>query len=166
MARKNTDQQERLNGLLRKAASGDKSALPALRAELTDDMWRQMGDAVFQAQHALITLYTGKNALAAEAMERRLSQMRESLTGPAPTPLDRLLAERIATCWLDVNQAERAAAYHFQEGGLIVLGDYLQRRLDGAHRRYLSAIRTLAQVRRLPAVQVNIAEQQVNVAGS
>ena len=33
-----------------------------------------------------------------------------------------------------------------------------------AHRRYLSAIRSLAQVRRLlsPSIQVNIAEQQIN----
>ena len=38
---------------------------------------------------------------------------------------------------------------------------------DRAHRRYLSAIRTLAQVRRLltPAVQINVGENQVNVAG-
>ena len=37
--------------------------------------------------------------------------------------------------------------------------------LDHAHRRYLSAIRTLAQVRKLlvPVVQVNIADRQVNV---
>ena len=42
-----------------------------------------------------------------------------------------------------------------------------QHRITVAHNRYLSAIRTLAQVRRLqvPAMQVNIAEQQLNVAG-
>ena len=42
--------------------------------------------------------------------------------------------------------------------------EFFQRRQDRAHRRYLSAIRTLAQVRRLllPPVQVNIGAQQVN----
>ena len=41
-----------------------------------------------------------------------------------------------------------------------------QRRLDAAQRRYLHAIRTLAQVRRLlgPSVQVNIAEKQLILA--
>jgi hypothetical protein len=41
-----------------------------------------------------------------------------------------------------------------------------QHRITAAHNRYLSAIRTLAHVRRLqaPHVQVNIAEQQLNVA--
>ena len=45
--------------------------------------------------------------------------------------------------------------------------EYHQRRLDRLHRRYLSSIRTLAQVRKLlnPAVtQINVAEQQVNLA--
>jgi hypothetical protein len=45
-------------------------------------------------------------------------------------------------------------------------GEYYQRRMDRAHRRYLSAIKTLALVRKLavPVLQVNIARKQVNVA--
>ena len=44
---------------------------------------------------------------------------------------------------------------------------YLQRCIDWAHKRYLSAIKTLAVVRKLavPVLQVNIARKQVNVAG-
>jgi hypothetical protein len=44
---------------------------------------------------------------------------------------------------------------------------YRQKVLDGVHGRYLSAIKCLADVRRLalPALQVNIAEKQVNVTG-
>jgi hypothetical protein len=40
--------------------------------------------------------------------------------------------------------------------------------MDRAHRRYLSAIKTLATVRKLalPVLQVNIAKKQVNVAGA
>ena len=39
--------------------------------------------------------------------------------------------------------------------------------LDRAQKRYLTALKTLAQVRRLlvPVVQVNIAQKQINVAG-
>jgi len=46
--------------------------------------------------------------------------------------------------------------------------EYFQRRQERAHRLYLSAIRTLAQVQRLlvPAVQVNIGAQQLNVANA
>ncbi len=45
-------------------------------------------------------------------------------------------------------------------------GEYHQRTIDRAQKRYLAAIKALAQVRRLltPAVQVNIADQQINLA--
>jgi hypothetical protein len=45
--------------------------------------------------------------------------------------------------------------------------EHYQRRLDHAHRRYLSALKALALVRKLalPVLQVNIAKKQVNVAG-
>ena len=45
--------------------------------------------------------------------------------------------------------------------------DYHQRRCDLAQRRYLAAVKALALVRKLgvPALQLNIARNQVNVAG-
>jgi hypothetical protein len=48
------------------------------------------------------------------------------------------------------------------------LGSYYQRSISAAHKRYLSAIQTLATVRKLvlPVFQVNIARKQVNVAGT
>jgi hypothetical protein len=47
------------------------------------------------------------------------------------------------------------------------LGTYYQKGLDRAQKRYLSAIKALALVRKLalPVLQVNIACKQVNVAG-
>ncbi len=41
------------------------------------------------------------------------------------------------------------------------------RRIEQAERRYLRAIRELAQVRKIqqPTVQVNIGDKQINVAG-
>ena len=45
-------------------------------------------------------------------------------------------------------------------------GPYYQKRVDRAHRIHFSAIRTLPQIRkRGPAVQVNIAEKQINTVG-
>jgi hypothetical protein len=46
-------------------------------------------------------------------------------------------------------------------------GNYYQKRLDRTHRNHLSAIRTLAQIRKMgpAAVQINIAEQQINTTG-
>jgi hypothetical protein len=46
-------------------------------------------------------------------------------------------------------------------------GNYYQKRLDRAHRNQLSAMRTLAQIRKVgpAAVQINIAEKQINTTG-
>jgi len=47
-----------------------------------------------------------------------------------------------------------------------VQDEFQQRRLDRFHRRYLSSIKSLAQIRKMgPAIQVNIAEKQINQAG-
>ena len=43
----------------------------------------------------------------------------------------------------------------------------VQMRVDAAQNRYLKAVKTLAQIRKLgvPVVQINVAAQQTNVAG-
>ncbi len=48
----------------------------------------------------------------------------------------------------------------------LALGEYYQRVISAAHKRYLAAIKALAVVRKLaaPVLQVNIARKQVNVA--
>src|SRR5262249_27073610 len=88
------------------------------------------------------------------------------LAGPAPTPLERLLVERIAACWLHLHHLE--LIYASKESMALELGIYFQRSLTAAQKRYLSAIKTLATVRRLalPVLigQVNIAGKQVNKA--
>src|SRR5437899_754455 len=66
---------------------------------------------------------------------------------PGAPPLERLLADRIALCWLSLHDAEVRFA---QAKDLsISQAAYWQKRIDAAHKRYLSAIKTLATVRKL-----------------
>jgi hypothetical protein len=71
----------------------------------------------------------------------------------------------VVACWLQVQDAEIRFAQN-QAKLSIPQADYHQRRMDAAHRRYLSAVKTLALVRKLavPVLQVNIAKKQVSVA--
>ena len=94
--------------------------------------------------------------------------MREELAGGvAPSPLEALLIERIVICWLHLqyHEAHYAANMSRKEN---ILHVQIGERMDKAQRRYLGAIKALAQVRRLalPSVQVNIGEKQVNVAAA
>jgi hypothetical protein len=73
--------------------------------------------------------------------------------------------ERIISCWLQVQDADLryAHAKDLSRKG----GEYYQRRMNHSHKRYLSALKTLALIRKLavPVLQVNIAKKQINVAG-
>jgi hypothetical protein len=86
-----------------------------------------------------------------------------------------MLIERIALCWLHVHVVETRLA---QFEGFLATREYWQRRLDRAHKRHLSAIKALVQVRKmaLPAPSVlmvgyvigpvNVGGHQVNVANT
>ena len=109
----------------------------------------------------------GPNAVAKGAIVRRLAALRRELAGPSPTPLERLVADRVVVGWLAAAVAEGAYHQALERGVRHADDAFHQRRVERAQRRYLAAVKALATVRRLgvPAVQVNVADQQVNVVG-
>jgi hypothetical protein len=154
--------------LIGKAEKGDRKALPALRQWLDEHphVVQNCGDLAKVTLDSLVTAVCGtKNLILPEIIKRKMHAMRQELTGPEPSPVDRLLVERIVLCWLHLHYAEARYAQNMQELTLRQ-SEFHQKRITIAQNRYLSAIRTLAQVRRLgvPVVQVNIGDQQVNVA--
>jgi len=157
---------DEIRDLLRRAQSGDETVLPVLRKEMDHfpKLASQCGDLARIAQHELITVISGENLLTKEALPRKLEEMREELAGPTPTPLEKIMVERVVACWLAVQHAEVLVAQ--QTFGTVTVQqiELYQRRLDRAHKRYLSAIRTFAQIRKMGPVQINVAEQQVNMA--
>jgi len=159
---------DEMRKFLKRAHSGDESTLPVLRKMLEDPATVDAlgGDLARQAELSFIEAAAGKNLSFREALSRKLGLMRAELAGPDPTPLERLLVCRVVACWLQVQDADIRYAQG-QKNSLIVQAEYHQRRMDHAHKRYLSAIKTLALVRKLalPVLQVNIARKQVNVVG-
>ena len=153
--------------LLAQAEQGDASVLPALRNYLdqTPGLWQTVGNLAYQAQAALIERASGTNLLLQEALGRQLEAMRQELSGPAPTPLERLLVDRIVLCWLRLSIAEVLEAQAPPDRSPRQ-AEWAQSQIDRAQKRLVEASKALAQVRRLlsPAVQVNIGKQQVNVA--
>ena len=163
------DNVDRLNALLPAANAGDVTALRQLRSvlETSPHLWAEVGNLGRQAELALVRVAAGDNPVAKEAIVRKLDTLRREVAGPRPSTLERLLADRVAIGWLALTLAE-GTYYQALERGIAPADEtvYLKR-VDRAQRRYLAAIKTLAQVRRmdLPSLQVNIGEKQVNVAG-
>lgn len=144
-----SDEQAKLNELLSKAEQGDRSVVPELKKMLDahPEIWEYYGDLALQAQESWLQLATGTDLFLQDSVGRKLEALKEKLAGPAPTPLEELLVDRIAICWLQVNYADALAAQ--TNPSVPILQSTLQKRQTGAQHRYLRAIQSLATVRKL-----------------
>lgn len=127
-------------------------------------VWRAAGDMVEQAARMLIGKIASTHAIKA-SMTRGWEQLPLDLARPSDGELERLLVQQVVVAWLHLGYVEyQYSAMTTLEGVTIRRAEYWERRLSAAQRRYLRATETLARVRRLqlPAVQVNIGNQQVN----
>jgi hypothetical protein len=160
------DTVRKLRELVKKAEKGDKKVLPEIREileERTELAWQFMNLAGLAERFFIDRMSRDKDLAAKEVMERQLAAMREEIAGENPSTLERLLAERVVATWLQIQLFEGLYASGMFKGGTISQGNYEQKRLEQTYRRHLSAVRTLAQIRKLgPAVQINIAEKQIN----
>jgi hypothetical protein len=115
----------------------------------------------------LIDWAAGKegNETTKAALTDDVTQLAAELAGPTPSPVERVLADTAATCWFAFRMHEDQYAGNITADGMsLAHSEHAQRRMDRAHRRFLSTVKTLATVRRLaiPALQINVARQQVN----
>jgi hypothetical protein len=157
--------------LINRASKGDQSCLPAIQALLADgdrgEFYREAyGSPAEWLRKSIIKQAAGKCVVSEEAISQTLDKVRSELEGPNPAPIERLLAERASLCWALVNWYE--TLLQLAENMSIAQADHYQRKIGRAHGRFLSAVRALAQVRKLalPTLQLNIAKNQVNMAGA
>jgi hypothetical protein len=134
---------------VRRAEEGDESVLPELRAAL--DMngwaWRDYGNLGRQSEAAWLQLIAGKNLMLLESTQRTVTQLRAELAGPEPSPLERLLVERVVACWLQVHYSD--AAYAQLKGATPAQHTAALRRQNSAQQRFVLAVKALATVRKL-----------------
>jgi hypothetical protein len=140
-----------LRDLVGRARQGDVTVLPRLKEFLDShpQVWQELGDLARHAEEALIRLVAGDNLFVSECIRRDLAALREELAGPSPSPLERILIQRIVLCRLQTHKADLDAAA--QDQGLNPHGPHVQRRQDAAHKRLLAAVKQLALVRKLLA---------------
>lgn len=132
-----------LKHLIERAKGGDESTLPALREWLDQDSraWELTGNPAYQTQMSMIKAASDTGLAVEEMIHRKVSDLQQELAGPSPSPLERLLVERITTCWLHLYCVE---CIYVQKQSKLTLpqGEYYQRRINHAHCRYLSAIQS------------------------
>ncbi|MGE5755109.1 MAG: hypothetical protein ACM35G_05255 [Planctomycetaceae bacterium] len=126
----------------------------------------QAGDLAALAEFGILAGLTagpGGETEAGRALVRgvaeRLAALKAELLGPDPTPIERLLVERVATCWLRLHLRELAVtASAAERRPHPEVLEFHTRQLDRAHQRYLTSLTARAKVRRLgqPAVRVSL----------
>jgi hypothetical protein len=163
---------QELQALSEKAEDGDKEAKRELREAVRSSSPEVIGsvaDIASTYRGILARTASGGDELMYQGLKAYMLRMEESIAGDNPTPLEGLLAERIVSCWMLVELMEALSSAWFDRNQKHrVSPQFLLQMVtiqESAHRRYLAAIRTLAQVRKLqantPAVQVNT---QINIA--
>jgi hypothetical protein len=141
-------QAQALQELVKRASDGNEYCLQGLR-ELLDKnaaLWEAAGDVSALAERHWVEVIANGNALAQEAIPRKLKALKADLLGIDPTPLERLLVDVIAVTWLAAGHGEVVASR--QDGSLQQVASR-QRRAESGQRRLLSAVKTLAVVRAL-----------------
>ena len=160
-----------LAAMTKRAGEGDERAAGALLRACREvpRLWDFLAVLPGHAERAWADLLAGGAADAAFArrvVEQDVARKRKEVAGDNPSPLEALLAERVALCWVAAQHADAQYARKLAAGMTFKEGESHARRAEQATRQLLKAAQTLATVRRLltPAIQVNVAEKQINVA--
>jgi hypothetical protein len=163
---------QELKALSQKAEDGDNEARRELRQVLKEsapEVIARCADISRTYRWIAADTASGRDPLVQEAMVERAERMAIELAGENPSPLEVLLAERIASLWVLTETQEALLFANYRRGQKAPVGPaYIMQMCkiqESTNRRYLAAIKTLAQVRKLqantPAVQVNT---QINVS--
>lgn len=154
--------------LLRAARQGDDEALKALPEvyERLPRLLSVIGNASQFMECIILEVhpFTG-DKVTHQAMRLELQRIRQGLGYEQSSELERMVIDRLVLCWLQLNEAEKWKFNSEQDGVERQWASLWDRRIQIAHKNFLDAAKTLAQVRKLlypRAAQINIGAQQVN----
>lgn len=132
-------------------------------------LWQAVGDLADQAASVIVQSVNAA-PVAREIVKGNYEGLKRDLGWESASPLERILIGQVALTWLRLNILEQAYTQNTMTSGEtfgLESGHFWDRRLSAAQRRHLRACETLARIRKMgiAALQVNIARQQVNIAG-
>jgi hypothetical protein len=153
--------------LLKHARLGVEAAVPALRVVLARRPQRFGNMEIFTfAARATANVAASNDSFLTDVLLGEIRRTASEVAGPNPTPVERLLAERVALTWFDAHQADcKFLEATGGEGCSIAKADYLVRLRDRSNSRFLAACRSLAVVRKLalPTLQLHLNAPAANV---
>jgi hypothetical protein len=152
---------KRFNEILNRANAGDAEALGQYRAmhRADPESFNQFVQGIVLATRddLVVALFSAESHTQKVALDEYLIRMARDLAGPSPSPIERILADRVTLCWLDAYRCDHGAIHNPYQS--VKMTNLLIHRQDRAHRRLLSAIKTLAEIRNLPLFRLQVSIQ-------
>jgi hypothetical protein len=110
----------------------------------------------------------GEQEVPTVALEEYILSVRDEMGYHGAPIMEKLLIENIVTCWLRMQHYEQQLTFRMKGSYTLTILEFWERRLSVSQRRYLAACESLAKIRKMaiPAVQLNIGDKQINVAGN
>jgi hypothetical protein len=147
----------------------DKKDLKALREFLIN--YPELCRAVYSLADEVRRLFIRKmmdNKTVEVAMEEHTVHLRNEFGYHDAPVMEQLIIENIILAWLRVYWTEYQLTLFMGRQIRFAEVEFWERRLSMAQRRYLRACESLAKIRKMaiPALQLNIGDKQVNVAGN
>jgi hypothetical protein len=156
------------------AERGDKKAQERFCQLMQDPKWRRsvirvFGDVAKSVNNALVARIHPSALASQESLQARLVELRAELAPEGTGPLEKLLVDRVVTCWLMAYYGDDMVAHSHERCPPRILE--ARAKVGGAaHRRFIQALRALTWLRRTPtpsvAVQINnLVGDQAGAAG-
>jgi hypothetical protein len=151
------------------AAAGDERASQVLieACQTMPQLWgylSTLSSGVMRSWVDLLAPAGPGQEIVRRTTEQEIERKRSEVAGKDPSPLERLLAERVALCWVAASYAHAEYTRKLKAGMSFREGECYSKRCEQTNRQLLKAIESLARVRRLlTPVQVNIGQNQINV---
>ncbi len=99
------------------------------------------------------------------AIKTEMKGRRQAMRYDESPMLERMLIDQILMCWLRMQLVELQYTAVLVDNYTYKRIEHYEQRVSAAQHRYLQSVQALARVRKLaqntPALQVNIAEQQI-----
>ena len=143
-----------------RARNGDESVMPELRTLMAEFPLERFGDLSQSIIRRMLDNHFKNNLFSNEVIQQKLVDLRSELEGRKPSPIEKLIVDRVLCCWLRLQLAELAAS-----GEDVCDNPFSRidsRSLDRYHKQYLSALKALADLRRLNVtIQLSVAKRDV-----
>lgn len=127
--------------------------------------WRSFADLTAANENKLISIVTTnkpENAHKRLAIGENVRQVKAGLGYEQSSMMERLIIDQVALAWLRVQVADFLASHATEQSQQA----HFDRRANVAQGRFLRSCTTLAKIRKImtqtPALQINIAQNQVN----